>query len=62
MTEAARDLLTAFDLLPPEERRELAVEILRREAVGGDYATTDDDFVQAADRVFLELDRNESAG
>jgi hypothetical protein len=62
MTEAARDLLIAFESLPAEERRELAVEILRREAVGADYETTEGQLVQAADRVFLELERNESSG
>ncbi|HUP42672.1 MAG TPA: hypothetical protein VM599_05615 [Thermoanaerobaculia bacterium] len=62
MTEAARNLLTAFESLPVEDRQEVAAEILRRATVEEGYESTDDDLIRAADRVFLELERNETSG
>ncbi|HSL83642.1 MAG TPA: hypothetical protein VLF66_12780, partial [Thermoanaerobaculia bacterium] len=62
MTEAAKDLLVVFESLPAEDRREVAVEILRRETVQTDYELTEDELVQAADRVFLGLDQDEMPG
>ncbi|HLE84097.1 MAG TPA: hypothetical protein VJG13_07140 [Thermoanaerobaculia bacterium] len=60
MTEAARNLLVAFESLPAEDRRAVAAEILRRATVEEDYEGTDDDLIQAADRAFLELERSEA--
>jgi hypothetical protein len=62
MTEAAKNLLIVFESLPVEDRREVAVEILRRESAEAEDEITEDELVQAADRVFLELDRGETAG
>jgi hypothetical protein len=62
MTEAAKNLLVAFESLPVEDRQEVATEILRRSTLESDYETTDADLVRAADRVFLELERNETSG
>jgi hypothetical protein len=62
VTEAAKNLLVAYASLPVEDRQEVAAEILRRATVEAEYETTDADLVQAADRVFLELDRNETSG
>lgn len=62
MTDAAQNLLIAFESLPVEDRREVAVEILRREALEGSHETTEDELVQAADRVFLGLDQDEMPG
>jgi hypothetical protein len=36
MTAAARDVLAAFDALPPDEQHRVAAEILRRTATADD--------------------------
>jgi hypothetical protein len=61
MTASAQQLLTTFDRLSDAEKKAVASEILRRSA-GLDWpALTEQELVQAADALFLELDRAESA-
>jgi hypothetical protein len=61
MTRAAQKVLDTFETLPEEDKKEIAVEILRRTSVE-DYRDLDDSALTlAADQVFLELDRRESS-
>lgn len=59
MTEAARKLLDSLDALPEAERLEVFREVLRRAALASHGSPTDDDFLVAADAVFLDLDHAE---
>ena len=59
MTTAVRNLLHSFDALPDPEKRELAVEILRRCHRFQFPPLTDEDLVRSAEELFLELDRRE---
>jgi hypothetical protein len=61
MTQAARQVIETFESLPETEKQSVMVEILRRTANYALPALTDEALVQAADQVFLELDRRESA-
>jgi len=62
MTRAAKTVIDAFDELGPQERKEVVLELLRRTALHPHDGPSDDDLAQAADEVFLELERHESAG
>jgi hypothetical protein len=62
MSQGAQSVLDAFEQLSPAERAEVALEVLRRAAVEPHEAPGDDELLQAADHVFLELDRRESRG
>lgn len=61
MTQAARTVLDAFDQLPPAARDEVVRELLKRAALSDHEAPSDAELVVAADDLFLELDRRESA-
>ena len=60
MTEATKKLLDEFDSLAEPERREIAVEILRRTDLVASGAPEAKELLWAADQLFLELDRRES--
>jgi hypothetical protein len=60
VTSSARDLLAAFDALPPEEQRQVAAEILRRTAPAGDLP--DAAFEELAAELFRGYDAEEAAG
>jgi len=61
MTVAVKSLLENFDKLSEGEKREAALEILRRTGFG-DYARlSDDELTTLADEFFLELDAQEAA-
>ncbi len=62
MSQGAKAILDAFERLPPAERDEVTLEVLRRAAQSPHEAPDDAELVQAADQVFLELDRRESQG
>jgi len=62
MGDAARHLLESFEALSETERREVLEELLRRAAELPYSFPSDDEFVQAADQVFQELDRREAEG
>ena len=61
MSKAATELLQAFDHLPVPDKKQLAAEILRRSLQWDWPALADDDLVQHAEQIFLELDRAESS-
>jgi len=60
MSGGAKRVLDAFEQLPPRERDEVVVELLRRAASAPHESPSDDELLRAADDVFLELDRRES--
>ena len=60
MTVTARDLLAAFDALPPTDKQEVAAEILRRSAETGDLP--DEALEELAAEVFRGYDAEEAAG
>jgi hypothetical protein len=60
VTEATKRLLDTFESLAVAERREVAVEILRRTALVDSGAPSDEELCWAADQVFLDLDHRES--
>jgi hypothetical protein len=61
MTRAAQKVLDTFETLPEKDKKEIAVEILRRTSAES-YGDLDDAaLVLAADQVFLELDRRENS-
>lgn len=60
MSRSSEALLAAFDKLPPAEREEVVVELLRRVAMADHEGPSDDDLVAAADDVFIALDRREA--
>jgi hypothetical protein len=60
MTQTARDLLAAFEALDPPDKREVAVEILRRSA--GVEELPDEGFDELAADIFRNYDVEEKAG
>ena len=60
MSDAAMQLLQAFSALPPEERHELLVTMLRQSGELIDSGCSDDLLVMAADELFQKLDEEES--
>ena len=62
MGDAARHLLQSFEALSETERREVLAELLRRSSELPYSFPSDDELVQAADQVFLGLDRLEAQG
>jgi hypothetical protein len=59
MTTTARDVLTAFDALPPREQQQVAAEILRRSAGPGDLPEAALD--ELAAELFRGYDAEEAA-
>jgi hypothetical protein len=59
MTEAAREVLAAFDALPPAEQQQVVAEILRRAAGYGDLP--EEALHQLADELFRAYDAEEAA-
>jgi len=57
MSSRAKALLDAFERLPPGERNEVVLELLRRAAASAHESPNDDELLRAADELFLELDR-----
>jgi hypothetical protein len=55
LTQAAQQLLEAFEALPETDKQAVATEILRRTLNAGSPGLDDDDLVLAADQIFLEL-------
>ena len=60
MTATVRDVLKAFEALPPAERHEVAAEILHRSAGSGDLSQAALD--ELADEVFRSYDAEEASG
>jgi hypothetical protein len=61
MTQAAKKLLDQFEALPDNDRAEVLAELLRRAAMAPHDLPNDEDLVNAADRLFVELDRREQS-
>ena len=59
MTATARKLLATFEKLPPEEKHEVAAEILRRTAGSGDLP--DSALEELAAELFRAYDAEEAA-
>ena len=59
MTRGAQNVIQAFEQLAPTERDEVVRELLRRTATSAHESATDEELLQAADAVFLELDHRE---
>ena len=60
MSSGAKAILDAFEQLPPGERSEVVVELLRRVAASPHESPDDDELLRAADSLFLDLDRREN--
>ena len=60
MTEATQHLLNTFELLPDKEKREFAIEILKRTVHWDILALSDDELILNAEELFLELDQREA--
>ena len=60
MTTDIKEILNTFDLLPDNDKRDLASEILRRTVHFDFPPLTDEELIQSAEKLFLDLDRRES--
>ena len=60
MSIATQNILDSFNQLPELEKRELAAEIIRWTTKLDFPPLTDEDLVQAADALFIELDKTEA--
>lgn len=60
MTPTVEHLLQSFELLSELEKRDLAVEVLRRTEIFDAPAFSDEELALAADDLFLSLDREEA--
>jgi hypothetical protein len=60
MTIAVESLLSHFDSLSENEKREAATEILRRSMVLGEGDLTESTLTEVADRLFIALDEEEA--
>jgi hypothetical protein len=62
MTNEAQQFLRSFKALPKTDQHDVLVQLLRMPIEANYAAPSDEDLVHAADEVFLELDKRESAG
>ena len=60
MNKSVETLLESFERLPDEAKREAASEIIRRSGKFSLPPLEDEALVEAAENVFLELDKHES--
>ena len=60
MDNSVQALLESFERLPDEAKREAASEIMRRSVKFSLPLLEDETLVEAADNLFLELDKHES--
>ncbi len=60
MTTQVREILQSFDMLPEVDKRELSTEIIKRSLTLDEPPLTDEQLVDAAEELFLELDQNEA--
>jgi hypothetical protein len=62
MTSAAQQFLRSFKSLPQTDQHDVLIQLLRM-PIEADYAApSDEDLIHAADEIFAELDKRESAG
>ena len=60
MTPTVEDLLVSFEKLTEPEKRDLAIEVVRRTDIFGAEEIPDEELVLAAEDLFLALDREEA--
>jgi len=60
MTADIKEILNDFELLSDNEKKYLASEILRRTVQFDFPPLTDNELIQSAEKLFLDLDRRES--
>ena len=60
MTTDIKEILNTFDLSPDNDKKDLASEILRRTVHFDFPPLTDEELIQSAEKLFLDLDRRES--
>lgn len=60
MIAEAESILQSFDMLPDEQKRAVASEILRRSLKLDESPLSDEVLASEADELFLELDRREA--
>lgn len=60
MTTDIKEILNTFELLSENDKKDLASEILRRTVKFDFPPLTDEDLIQSAEKLFLDLDRRES--
>ena len=60
MKESVETLLKSFERLPEDAKHEAAAEILKRSAKLKLPAIDEDTLLQAADEIFIQLDKEES--
>jgi division protein CdvB (Snf7/Vps24/ESCRT-III family) len=62
MTNVAQQFLRSFKALPTTDQHDVLVQLLRLPIEATYAAASDEELVQVADEVFLELDKSERAG
>lgn len=60
MTAASQHILKSFDQLPENEKKEVALEIIRRTSNFDLPDLTNEDLIQNAENLFLALDLTEA--
>jgi hypothetical protein len=60
MTTDVKEILNTFDLLPDNDKKDLASEILRRTVHFDFPPLTDEELIRSAEKLFLGLDRREA--
>lgn len=61
MTHAVQEVLTSFERLSSLEQHDVLRELMRRASVPARADMTDDELIQCAEALFLELDKAELA-
>ena len=59
MMTSVQNLLNSFELLSESEKREIALEILKRTVSFDWQPLTDEELALSAEEIFLELDKRE---
>ncbi len=60
MTQTVENLLVSFEQLTEPEKRDLAIEVVRRTEIFGSPDISDDEQTLLAEDLFLALDREEA--
>ncbi len=60
MTQTVENLLVYFEKLSESEKRDLAIEVVRRTEIFGSPDISDDEQTLLAEDLFLALDREEA--
>jgi len=60
VTTQVRNILESFDLLPEDDKREAATEIIRRSQSLALSPLTDEQLIGTAEDAFLAIDRREA--